>query len=110
MFKPHDRYTAEYPVLQADLLPEYGSVVHLKFTGWYQNDLIFTVWPVGVDRPKELDGRYFLWVDPTSNSAMFDARAAVMGTGKPPENATGYITNEQGQPLLECWPIKFSKV
>lgn len=109
MFKPHKRYTAEFPVIAADQLPEYGELVHLKFKGWYQNDLIFVVWPVGVKRRAEDEGRHFLWVQPEDNLASFDTRVQITGSGEPPEHAMGYITDSKGKALLECWPIQFIK-
>lgn len=110
IFKPHDRYTAEFPVLEADHLPAYGTVVELTFKGWYENKLRFTVWPVGEAKPKEFEGRHYLYVDPVAGAATFDARSTINGTGQPPHQTYGVLTNTETREAIGTVFIKFHKI
>lgn len=110
MFKPHERYTAEFPILEADHLPPYGTVVQLSFKGWYENKLLFTVWPLGEQIPKEYEGRHFIYVDPVEATGVFDARSKIDGSGEPPFQTYGVLTNMETGVVIGSALIKFRKV
>lgn len=110
MFTPHQRYTAVFPVLEADHLPPYGTVVELSFKGWYENKLLFTVWPVGEPIPKEFEGRHFLYVNPVDGVGVFDARSTINGTGEPPFQTYGVLSDTVTGKAIGSTLIKFHKV
>lgn len=110
VFKPHERYTAVFPVLEVDHLPEYGTVVKLAFKGWYDNELLFTVWPLGQAKPKEFEGRHYLYVDPVAGAASFDARSTIMGTGQPPLQTYGVLSIAETGKEIGTVFITFNKI
>lgn len=110
MFKPHDRYTALLPVMEAEHLPAYGTVVQLTFKGWYENKMLFTVWPLGEPIPKEYEGRHFIYVDPVESTAVFDARSKIEGSGSPPLQTYGVLSNFETGDVVGSVFIKFSKI
>jgi hypothetical protein len=110
MFKPHERYTAVFPVLEASNLPDAGTIVELTFKGWYDNRLLFVVWPAGKPIPKEFEGRQFLYVNQEAGTGVLTLRTAINGTGEPPFQSYGVLSIAGTSEELGTLLIEFHKV